>query len=125
MLTNRLAQHGVITDLTTVGADDVATMANRAELAKQQAQYAVSYTRAVKSVLKSLVKVNKTQADLYKDAHGALKEIDQHKFSMLRSELQHQTHMTGMQAKTEGERTIAQAKQASVVEVEQAKSGTS
>ena len=121
MLTQRLAQHGVITDLTKVGPEDVATMASRAESAKQQAQYATVYARAVKSVLRSLVKVNKSQADLYSAADSSLRDVDKHKLSMLKSELGHQTHITKTQARSEAEQHLAEAKQASVVEIEKAK----
>lgn len=121
MLSQRLSQHGVITDLTQVGSDDVASMASRAESAKQQAQYATAYARTVKSALKSMVKIAKTQADLYKDAHGALKEVDGHKLAAYRTELAHQTHMVRMEAKRQGVELEAKAKQASVVEIEQAK----
>ena len=121
MLTQRLSQLGVTTDLTKVGPDDVAQMASRAEQAKAQAQYAVVYGRAVKSVLSSLVKVTKSQADLYKSADEKLREVDKHKLAILKSELGHETHMTKMQAMGESERQIAQAQKASVVEVEQAK----
>ena len=121
MLTQRLSQHGVITDLTTVGPDDIATVASRAEEAKQQSQYAVVYARAVKSILKSLVKTTKTQAGLYESAHDSLKQVDQYKLDMLKTELAHQTHMVRMQAKSQGEQQVAAAKQASAVEIEQVK----
>lgn len=121
MLAQRLTQLGVQTDLTKVGADDIAQMAQKAELAKQQAQYAVVYGRAVKSVLTSLVKTTKSQADLYKEADKKLREVDGHKLSMLKSELGHETHMVGIEAKSRAEQQVAQANQASVVEVERAR----
>ena len=121
MLTQRLQQHGVITDLSQVSPDQVAAMAQRAEQAKQQAQYAVVYSRAVKSVLSSLVKATRSQADLYKAADEKLREVDKHKLSMLKSELGHDAHVAKMAAQGESERQVAMAKKASVVEVEQAR----
>ncbi|MGD1852753.1 MAG: hypothetical protein ACFB2W_00740 [Leptolyngbyaceae cyanobacterium] len=121
MLTQRLQQHGVITDLTEVGPSDVAQMANRAEQAKQQAQYATVYSRAAKSVFKSLVKVKAAQAKLYQSAHESLKEADRHTLSALKADLNHGVHAVKMQAKADGERQVAEAKKVSVQEIEQAR----
>lgn len=121
MLTQRLQQHGVITDLTKVGASDIESMAKQAELCKQQSQMAVVYARAAKSALKSMGKTLKTQADLYKDANQQLKAMDSHRLNMLKSELDYETHMVASQAKSQSEQALAQAKQKSVAEVEQAK----
>ena len=121
MLDQRLQQLGVITDLTNVKPEDVMAMAQSAELAKAQAQYATVYARAVKSRLRSISKTVKTQADLYKTADEQLREIDKQKLQMLKSSLGHQGHMTTMEAKAETVKQLSQAKAASDVEVEQTK----
>lgn len=121
MLTQRLAQHGVITDLSQVRPDDVTAMAARAEEAKLQAQYAKVYARGVRSLLKSVVKVANAQASMYKDADKGLRDMDRAKLDGLKAELGHRVHASDMQAKAESAQTLAQAKQASVVELEHAR----
>lgn len=121
MLSNRLTQHGVKTDLSNLGPDDIASMVGRAETTKEQAKNATVYVRAAKVWLKSWVKIKANEVDLHKSANDALKEVDRHQLSIFKSNLDHQTHAAKMQAKADGAERVATAKTMSVVEIEQAR----
>lgn len=121
MLSQLLSQLGVETDLGKVTGEDVAAMVGKAETAKAQVQNATTYARAVKSMLRSTVKLAKVRADLYETAHEQLKEMDGHRLTALKSELDHDIHMHQVKAKADGARQVAGARSVSVVQVEQAK----
>ena len=121
MLTQRLEQLGVKTNLSEITEGDVTAMAQQAELAKVRVQNAKTYVRAAKSMLGSVAKAAKVESDFYKDADAKIREADKHRLATHQTKLRHMVHVARANAQREGMDQLAEHEGGLAVQLEQAK----